>query len=49
MLNKQEMVEALNKIRLKLTYRVKRFSHWLQVSNVRCQQKMLVSGLLFSF
>ena len=38
------MVEALNKTRLKLTYKVKAFSRWLQVNNVRCRQKMLVSG-----
>ena len=34
MFNKQEMVEALNKTHLKLTYKVKTFLHWLQVNNV---------------
>ena len=48
MLNKKEMVEASNKTRLRLTYKVKSFSHWLQVNNVRCQQIIFVSGLLFS-
>ena len=48
MLNNQRMVEASNKTRLKLTYKDETFSHWLQVNNVRSQQKLLVSGLLFS-
>ena len=48
MLNKQEMAEASNTTRLRLTYRVKTFSHWLQVNNVRYRQIVLVSGLLFS-
>ena len=47
MLKKQEIVEALNKIRLKLTYMDKTFSHWLQVNSVRSRQILLVSGLLF--
>ena len=45
---KKEMVEASNKTRLRLTYKVKSFSHWLQLNNVRCQQIIFVSGLLFS-
>ena len=44
MLNKQEMAEAFTG----LMYKVKTFSHWLQVNNVRYRQIMLVSGLLFS-
>ena len=48
MLNNQRMVEASNKTHLKLTYKVKTFSHWLQVNNVRSRQILLVSGLLFS-
>ena len=48
MLIKNEMVGASSKTRLRLTYQVKMFSHWLQVDNMRCRQKMLVSGLLFS-
>ena len=46
--NKQEVVEALNRTRLKLTYKVKTFLHWLQVNNLRCRQIILVSGLRFS-
>ena len=45
MLKKQEVVEALNKTQTDL--RVKRFSHWLQVNNVRCRQIIRVSGLRF--
>ena len=48
MLNNQRMVEATNKTRLKLTYKDKTFSHWLQVNNVISRQILLVSGLLFS-
>ena len=47
-LNEQEMAEASNKTRLRLTYGVKTFSQWLQVNNVRYRQIMLVSGLFFS-
>ena len=49
MVNKQEMVEALNKTRLKLTYKVKTFLHWLQVNNLKCRQIILVLGLRFSY
>ena len=48
MLNNQRMAEALNKTRLKLTYKDKTFSHWLQVNKVISRQILLVSGLLFS-
>ena len=41
--NKQEMVEASNETRLRLSYKVTTVSHWLQVNKVRCRQKMLVS------
>ena len=47
MVNKQEVVEALNKTRLKLIYKVKTFLHWLQANNVRCRKIILLSGLRF--
>ena len=47
MVNKQEMVEKLNKTCLKLTYKVKTFLHWLQANNIRCRKIILVSGLRF--